>query len=69
MNPTKCLTLPEPHAFIGCDTVLSFAGRGKKTAWKIWKSFSEVNDAFKAFQCMQSEISKESMALLERLWC
>ena len=31
LNPTKCLTLPEPHAFIACDTVPSFAGRGKKT--------------------------------------
>ena len=69
MNPTKCLTLPEPHAFIACDTVPSFAGRGKKTVWDIWKSFSEVNDAFKALQCMPSEISKYSMELLERLWC
>ena len=36
MNPTKCLTLPEPHAFIACDTVPSFSGRGKKTTWDIW---------------------------------
>ena len=54
MNPTTCLTLPEPHAFIACDTVPSFAGRGRKTAWEIWKSFSEVNDAYKALQCMPS---------------
>ena len=47
MNPTKCLTLPVLHAFTGCDTVSSFAGRGKKTAWETWKSFPEVNDAFK----------------------
>ena len=36
MNPTKCLTLPKPHAFIARDTVPSFAGRGKKTTWDIW---------------------------------
>ncbi len=36
MNPTKCLTLPESHAFIACDTVPSFAGRGKKITWDIW---------------------------------
>ena len=30
MNPTKCLTLREPNAVIACDTVPSFAGRGKK---------------------------------------
>ena len=27
LNPTKCLTLPEHHAFTACDTVPSFAGR------------------------------------------
>ena len=46
LNPTQCLTLPEHHAFIACDTVPSVAGRGQKTAWEMWKSFSEVNDVF-----------------------
>ena len=45
LNPTTCLTLPEHHAFIACDTVLSFAGRGQKTAWEMWKPFS-VNGVF-----------------------
>ena len=31
-NPTQCLTLPVFHAFTDCDTISSFAGRGKKTA-------------------------------------
>ena len=59
MTPTKCLTLPVGllHAFTGFDSVSSFAGRGKKTAWETWKSFPEVNDAFKAHQCMASETS------------
>ena len=35
MNPTKWLTLPQPHALIACDSVPSFAGRGKKTTWNI----------------------------------
>ncbi|GFN95538.1 hypothetical protein PoB_002204400 [Plakobranchus ocellatus] len=34
------------HAFTGCDTVSSFAGRGKKTAFHIWKSFDEVTPVF-----------------------
>ena len=45
-SPTKCLTLPEHHAFVVCDTVPPFADRGQKTAWVMWKSFSEVNDVF-----------------------
>ena len=60
------MTLPVLHAFTGCDTVSAFAGRGKKTAWETWKSFPEVNDAFKELQCMPRETSNESMELLER---
>jgi hypothetical protein len=37
MNPSECLTLPVFHAFTGCDTVSTFAGRGKKTAWQTLK--------------------------------
>ena len=46
MNSRQCDTLPIFHALTGCHTVSSFAGRGKKTAWEIWKVFPEVNDAF-----------------------
>ena len=42
----KCLTLPMFHAFTGCDTVSSFSGRGKKTAWETWNVLPEVTDAF-----------------------
>uniref|UniRef100_H3B0T7 Uncharacterized protein n=1 Tax=Latimeria chalumnae TaxID=7897 RepID=H3B0T7_LATCH len=33
LGPEVCLALPFWHAFTGCDTVSSFAGHGKKTAW------------------------------------
>ena len=36
MTQTQYLTLPVFHAFPGCDTVSTFAGRGKKTAWVTW---------------------------------
>ena len=32
----KCCALPFWFAFTGCDTMLHFAGRGKKTAWNTW---------------------------------
>ncbi len=66
MNPTQCLTLPVFHAFTGCDTVSSFAGRGKKTAWVTWRSFPEVTSAFNELLGMPTEVSEESMFLLER---
>ena len=66
MNPRQCATLPIFHALTGCDIVSSFAGRGKKTAWEIWKVFPEVIDAFEELLRMPSDVSEESMSLLER---
>ena len=66
MTPTQCLTLPIFHAFTGCDTISAVSGRGKKTAWKTWESFSEVNSAFSELRCMPSEVSEGSVLLLER---
>ena len=44
----------------------SFAGRGKKTAWEIWKVFPEVTDASEELLHMPSDVSEESKSLLER---
>ena len=33
------------HALTGCDTVSSFAGHGKKTAWSTCKSLPELTYA------------------------
>ena len=41
-----CRGLPLWFAFTGCDTVSTFSGRGKKTAWNAWKSFRDVTQAF-----------------------
>jgi hypothetical protein len=46
LGPEKCAALPFLHAFSGCDTVSSFAGRGKKTVWDIWMAFPDVTSAF-----------------------
>ena len=43
----KCIALPVFHALTGCDTVSFFGGRGKKSAWDVWK----VHDAVKATFC------------------
>ena len=66
MDPRCCSSLPIFHALTRCDTVSAFSGRGKKTAWATWKAFPEVTDAFIELECMPSEVSEESMSLLER---
>ena len=65
MDPRNCAVLPVFHGFTGCDTVSSFGGRGKKSAWKIWQVFSDVTKAFKCLLLME-EMSDFMMSVLER---
>ena len=37
LRPEMSCALPIFHALTCCDTVSSFAGHGKKTAWSTWK--------------------------------
>jgi len=66
VTPRICSTLPMFHAFSRCDTVSSFNGRGKKTAWNTWKVYPDVTEAFKELQMMQTEISELTMKTLEQ---
>ena len=46
LGPEKSTVLPLFHSFTGCDTVSSFAGKGKRTAWATWRVYPEVTKAF-----------------------
>ncbi len=48
LGPDKSKALPVLHAFTGCDTVSTFATRGKKTAWDTWNAFDMATEAFMA---------------------
>ena len=52
VGPRKSATLPLFHALTGCDTVSSFAGIGKKTAWAAWNVYPEVTEAFEELMHM-----------------
>ena len=56
------------HAFTGCDTVSSFGGHGKKSAWDTWNSFPNVTDAFIKLSSEPHAVSENSEYLptLER---
>ena len=66
LGPEKSRGLLFWHAFSACDTVSSFAGRGKKTAWDVWMAFPGVNAAFSALSTPVEDIGDINMALLER---
>ena len=66
IQPQMCSTLPFFHALSGCDTVSSFSGRAKKTAWDAWLRYPEVTNAFEAIMMMPSEINDAVLSVLER---
>ena len=57
VGPRKSTTLPLFHSLIGCDTVSSFAGIGKKTAWAAWNVYPDVTEAFEELMDMADHIS------------
>lgn len=66
IGPHKSQALPLFHAYTGCDTVSSFATKGKKSAWDLWKAFEEVTATFCGLSTGPDQISAEDVAMLER---
>ena len=63
----KASSLPAFHAFTGCDTVSGFSGKGKKSAWEVWRVFPEVTEAFIELSSSGiTTIRDELFELLER---
>ena len=54
------------HAYTGCDTVTSFATRGKKSAWDTWRAFEEVTAIFCRLSSGSNQITDKDVATLER---
>ena len=46
LGEDKWKALPFWYSLTGCDTVSSFCGRGKKTAWDARSCFPEVTQCF-----------------------
>ena len=66
LGPEKSRALPMFHALTGCDTVSSFSGKGKKTAWNAWNAFPEVTDTFTSLSQGPAEVTEDAMAWIEK---
>ncbi|KAK0146492.1 hypothetical protein N1851_014183 [Merluccius polli] len=66
LGPEKARALPLFHALTGCDTVSSFAGHGKKTAWAVWAVFPELTNALLQLSCAPHDIPQEVMITIAR---
>ena len=54
------------HALTGCDTVSSFVGHGKKTAWNTWNVLPGLTDVLVQLSCAPSDIPEDVMLTIER---
>ena len=66
LGQKKALALPMFHVLTGCDTVSSFVGHGKKTAWITWNVLPQLTDALLTLSCAPREISEDAMHTIER---
>ena len=48
-----------------CDTVSSFVGYGKKTAWSIWNTLPQLTNALLKLSCAPREIPNDVMLIIE----
>lgn len=46
LGEDKSRALPVFHCFTGSDTTSCFFGKGKRSAWKTWKSYPDATSAF-----------------------
>jgi len=58
--------LPMFHALTGCDTVSSFATRGKKTAWTVWTVLPELTEALLLLSSAPRDIPDDATRIIER---
>ena len=54
------------HAFISCDVVSAFRGKGKKTAWQAWEVCPEVNPVFRRLSQYPSIMEHADLSILEK---
>ena len=53
------------HAFSGCDTVSSFHGKGKRSAWQTWNVFDKISPVFTKLGATPVAVTDEDMQVLE----
>ena len=53
------------HSFTGCDTVSSFHGKGKMSAWETWSRFPVLTPVFAALSSPVPEVASDMMAVIE----
>ena len=61
----KASPLPMFHALAGSDTVSFYNGRGKRTAWDVWRVFPKLSPVLRVLKASSTEIIDDYVAVLE----
>ncbi len=62
----KSAALPLFHSLSGCDTVSSFAGRGKKTCWDVWRIFEPLTETLMNLAEAPSQLQLAELQTLQQ---
>eukprot|EP00794_Sanderia_malayensis_P021193 gene21193-23274_t len=66
LGEEKCSALLYWHAFTGCDTVSSFAGKEKTSAWQCWKAYPGATETLQRLSDSPETISEGDLTQLQR---
>ena len=62
----KAAALPMFHSITGCDTVSSFAGRGKKSCWDVWRMYEPLTQCLLRLTDAPAELTTEDISVIQR---
>jgi len=66
LGTPKATALPLFHALTGCDTVSSFLGKGKTTAFNTWTKYPELSESLNSIRTSKGESLNEEFMAIER---
>ena len=66
IGPARASGIMYLHAYIGCDVVSPFTGKGKKSAWQKLDVFDEITETFSKLSHFPTEVTDTDLNTLER---
>lgn len=61
----RAKALPFFHAFTGCDTVLAFVGKGKKSAWQVFSVCDRATEVFQALSKPCDTVTETDISVIK----
>lgn len=66
VSPENAQALLMFHMTSGCDRASCFAGRGKRTAWTVWKAFPQLTQTLTDLSTAPTLINEDAIKIIEK---